>query len=259
MRYVQASSGLLVPDRCLRAPRSPQRQRGFLCSGMAFWKPAASSTYFAAVTADSPLGYWRLGEATGTTAADSGSGNHPATYVACTQGGAALVTHGGGNLACYGDGATSHIDVGAVAALYGLSRNCSIEAWVKPASVAGIYGIWSAGYQGIGFRMNNGNVELLADYSVSLHTFTVGMTANAIYHVVLTISSAGLCTLYINGASVGTYSASYSFIGDFARIGADGKGTSTVGTFLSGGIDEVAVYTTALTATRVLAHYNAGK
>lgn len=218
-----------------------------------------TDTYSGVVLADAPIGYWRLGEGSGSTAADSGSGNHPASYVNCTQGVAALITTGGGNLACYGNGSSSHIDVGAVSALYGLSRNCSIEAWVKPASVAGIYGIWSAGYQGICIRMNNGNIELLSDYSASLKTFTVGMTASSIYHVVLTISSTGLCTLYVNGASVGTYSASTSFVGSFARIGADGSNSGTIGSFLSGGIDEVAIYNTELSATRVLAHYNAGK
>lgn len=39
MRYLQRSSGLLVPDSRVRRPeyRSPRRQRGFLRTGMAFW------------------------------------------------------------------------------------------------------------------------------------------------------------------------------------------------------------------------------
>lgn len=217
-----------------------------------------SKNYYNTIIADSPYGYWRLGESTGTTASDSGSGNNPGTYVSCTQGAASLIANNFGNLAVSGDGTTSEITVGAVSALYGLNRSCSIEAWVKPSSVTGVYGIWSAGYQGICIRRNNADIEFLSDYSVSLNTFTVGMVSGTIYHVVFTIDASGLCTLYINGSSVGTYSTSNTFVGAYVRIGADGSNSSTVGNFLDGTIDEVAVYNSTLTPTQVSAHYTAG-
>lgn len=44
MRYVQASNGLLVPDRRIRVPRSPRRQRGFIGSGIGFWQKPNSGT-----------------------------------------------------------------------------------------------------------------------------------------------------------------------------------------------------------------------
>lgn len=45
MRYVQAKGGLLVPDRRLRVPRSPVRQRGFLGWGPAFLRKPSSGAF----------------------------------------------------------------------------------------------------------------------------------------------------------------------------------------------------------------------
>lgn len=217
-----------------------------------------SKNYFNTVMSDSPLGYWRLGEASGTVATDSGTGSNSGTYTSCTQGTSSLIANNFGNLAVSGNGTSSQIVLGAVSALYGLNRNCTIELWSKPASITGGFGLWSAGYQGIGFRQNNSNLELLSDYSVSLHTFTAGLSIGATFHIVLTIDGAGLCTVYVNGTSVGTYSTSTTFIGAYARIGADGRDSTTVANFFSGSLDEVAVYTSALSSARVSAHYTAG-
>lgn len=217
-----------------------------------------SLNYYNVVHADSPLGYWRLGETSGTTSVDSGSGGNAGTYVSCTLGAASLIQNNAGNLAVNMNGTSSQVTVGAVAALYGLSRNCSIEAWIKPSAVASTYGIWSAGLAGICVRQNGTNLELLSDYSASIHTFTANFVANTIYHVVLTINGSGACTAYVNGISIGTFTTTTNFTGAYVRIGADGRDSTTVSSFFSGILDEVAVYNTALTSTQVNSHYLAG-
>lgn len=217
-----------------------------------------SKNYYNTVIADSPLGYWRLGESSGSTASDSGSGNNAGTYVSCTQGAATIVANNGGNLAVSGNGTSSQITVGAISSLYSLSRNCTIEAWIKPSTVSGTFGMWSAGLSGICIRRNNADIEFLSDYSASLHTFTVGMVAGNIYHIVFTIDSSGNTILYVNANSVGTFTTSTNFTGAYVRIGADGRDSTTVGNYLDGTIDEVAVYTTALSSARVSAHYTNG-
>jgi hypothetical protein len=78
---------------------------------------------------------------------------------------------------------------------------------------------------------------------------------NAWHHVVATLSSSGM-VLYVDGARVG-YLSSVTWgrdYGGFWRVGADKLPGSASG-YLSGRIDDVAVYRTALSATQVQDHY----
>lgn len=221
---------------------------------------SSGTLYSSVIMADTPLGYWRLGE-TGSTAADSSTNGFNGSYVSCTQGVSSLITHNGGNLAVQGNGSSSQITVGAVATLYNLSRSFSIEAWIKPNSVASglLSGIWSAGYLGFCFRRNGTSLELLRDYSSSLGTVAAGLTAGVRYHVGVEVSATGTATIYVNGSSVGTINVSgYTYSGSYVRLGADGSSSTVVGTFLDGVLDEVAAYNYALGATKWSAHYAAG-
>lgn len=221
-----------------------------------------SALYKDAVMSDGPLAYWRLGESSGATAADSSGHGYAATYANCIQGAPSLVSNSSGDLSVSGNGTNSQITVGAVASLYGLNRSAAIEAWIKPSSVSSgfLSGIWSAGVGGICIRQNGSGIEVLKDYSASLGVIAVGLSAGVKAHIVFVIDSAGLITVYSNGVAKGTINASSTtFAGSYVRIGADGRDSTIVGTFLSGSIDEVAVYAAPLSAARVLAHYNAGK
>ena len=223
-------------------------------------RPIVSPLYSAVILGDTPLGYWRLGESSGSTAADSSGNSYNGTYVNCTQGAPSLINNNGGDLAVSGDGTSSQIIVGAVPALYNLSRSFSFECWAKPASVSGYYGLWSAGYQGWCVRMNSGQLSFTQDYSVYIGTITTNFAVNTRYHIVCVMSSAGIVTAYINGVSVGTLDMSaYTYSGQYVRIGADGYGPGNVGNFMSGELDEVAVYNYMLTPTQISNHYNTGK
>lgn len=220
---------------------------------------AAVSSYVSVIMADGPLGYWRLGEVSGAVVADSSGNGYTGTAVNCTRGAAALINNNGGDLATQGDGTSSQITVGAVPSLYGLNRSFSIEAWLKPAFNSSSSGIWSSGASGFCMRRNTDKIEILKDYIASLGTFAVGLAAGVRYHVVGVVDASGTFTLYVNGTAAGTISVStQTFGGSFVRIGADGSNAATVGTFLDGVIDEVAVYNKVLTAAQVLAHYRAG-
>ncbi len=224
-----------------------------------------TADYATTVLANVPLGYWRFDETTGTAAADSSGNAYNATTVNCTRAAAALIGNG---VAISGDGTSSQVTVGAVAALYNLNRSCSIEAWVAPVFTASGQqsGIWSAGINGLCLRIDcvsvSGslvyNFELLKDYSASLKTWATQIPNGQRAHVVLTIDASGICTLYINGASVGSYTTTATFGGGYVRIGADGSNSTTVALYLFGRIDEVAAYASILSAAQVLADYNAG-
>ncbi len=215
--------------------------------------------YSSVVLADGPLAYWRLGESSGTVAADSSGNGYNGTYVSCTQGSPSLVINNQGNLAVSGNGTSSQITVGAVPALYSINRNFTIEAWLQPADVSGAYGIFSAGLQGVSFRRTGTSIEFLRDYSVSIGTVPFSFISGMVYHVVCVVDGSGIAAFYKNGAVQGTLNVSgYVYSGGYVRLGADGKDSTLVDNFLDGSLDELAVYNTALSASQILTHYNAG-
>ncbi|MGI3782898.1 MAG: PKD domain-containing protein, partial [Janthinobacterium lividum] len=106
----------------------------------------------------------------------------------------------------------------------------------------------------------SGNLVYYLDQSGTSRSITSPKTYNdgAWHHVVATLSSSGM-VLYADGAKAASWTSITSgrAYGGFWRIGADvlpGK-TSTTSSFLSGTIDDVAVYPTALSASTVKTHY----
>lgn len=218
-------------------------------------------TYSAEVLADSPLAYWRQDDASGTTMTDAiTGGTHNGTYsgtVTLNQtgllvgdsnpcadfgGGSALVTSG------------TWMDGSAV----------TVEAIIRPDTIPG-----AGGYQFIASRNDGGTIGpwWLAvkggKVSFLILTGTTGATefigtatlsASTTYHIACTYDGANM-RIFING----TQDAST------AKTGAlDTRTTSIkVGNWQSanlpfdGKIDELALYGTALSPSRIAAHYTA--
>jgi acid phosphatase type 7 len=221
------------------------------------------SSYPAAVKADAPLGYWRLGEATGTTAADvSGSGN-PGSYVAGVQLGAAGALAGDGDTAAGFDGVDDRVSIPDTAPLR-LNGSFSIEFWAKLRAPANTYpGIirkGNASSTGTGWYIYYNTTAFRPDFQragvSSRRTSTAGALSSTVYkHYVLTYD-AGATTLrwYVGGALDATYTGvTFPTATDPSTVDL-GRGTNYGNEFL----DEVALYATALTPARISAHYSAG-
>ena len=137
----------------------------------------------------------------------------------------------------------------------------SIEAWVNLDTVdAGFRRIldhddlrkgWiliaetTGGFQ---FYRDAGGVEELAEFTPSPMT-------GATYHVVGTYDGTDLL-LYVNGVLRGGSSTTASVAATSLGV-RRGWGLGTAG-YTDGRLDELAVYATALSPERILAHYNAG-
>jgi hypothetical protein len=94
----------------------------------------ATSPYARTVLTDSPAGYWRLGETSGTTALDV-AGNNSGTYRGGPQLGAgSLLAAEGGNPAVSLDGVDDLVDIPVSSAL-GPTLKVSVEAWVEPGTL----------------------------------------------------------------------------------------------------------------------------
>ncbi len=238
----------------------------WVASGRSSTVPTApTDAYGASVFQDDPLLYWRLGESTGTTAADSGpNGAQKGQY----ENGVTLAAPGGikgtTNTAASFDGAD---DVVASVNSYTDPRNYSEEVWFKTTS--------SGGGKLIGF----GNAQDGDSSSYDRHVYmdTAGKVtfgvwtgqANTItapaslndgtwHHVVATQSTTDGMKLYIDGLLVGTnpQTGAQSYTG-FWRVGGDTHWASG-SRYLSATFDEAAIYDSVLSAARVANHFSLG-
>ncbi len=218
-----------------------------------------TSAYSNAVLADSPVAYWRLGEAAGTTAADSAGGN-PGTYTNNPQlGAAALVASDAANKAMRLDGVSQHARVANSGSLSPTAQ-VSVDAWIKPdglpatgsfATVASKREAYALQFNGsrLEFTIMQGGVRKRAQAPAG--AIQVGST----YHVAGTYDGT-TARLYINGTEV----AALPLTGAIGTTSAGVNIGSWSGTneFFRGTIDDVAVYASALTAARVKAHNDIG-
>jgi hypothetical protein len=213
--------------------------------------PHAPAAYRAAVLTDSPVIYLRLEEnPPGTGTAADETTNHPGTYVGSPPSVAGALTDVTTGVDF--DGSTQYVTVPDHAAL-DLGDVFTMECFVKPGSSAAGGIIWKSGDNG-GYRIkNNGNgVWNLQTYGAGICTATTDLTTGVWQHIAVTKNGATV-KMYRNGVDV-TGSVSNVTVGDTVGPLWVGRGEFD---FFDGSIDEVAVYPTALSAARILAHYNA--
>jgi hypothetical protein len=230
-------------------------------NGVAPVDPSAGVYRDTVLSTGSLLSYWRLGEASGATATDS-RGTNNGTYLNGTVLGSGGAVTNDPNTSATFNGTTSKVSLPTLAPV----TNFSIEGWTNlaPGAVAG-----SGNNTVFG---SNGNVRLLArpgkpdspttayagvwlgGTEYVLQPNSTQSNLGSWVHWVMT-RSAGTLTLYRNGVRIGLRSdlpatATANITG---WIGAQ-TGNAY---FLNGRLDEVAVYSSALSATAVADHYRA--
>ncbi len=216
--------------------------------------------YSSEVIVDSPVSYWRLGEASGTAAADQ-RGANPGVYTnSPTLGQASLLETDTADKAVRFDGVNDNVRVANAASL-GLSAPLTLEAWIEPAALpsSGSFRSVLTKAESYSLQFNGPRLEFTIIQSGArrrLQAPAGAIVAGQTYHVVGTYDGTTQ-RLYVNGSQVasaalsGPASASASplYIGSW-------NGSSE---FFNGTIDEAAVYGATLSAARVSAHHAAGK
>ncbi len=224
---------------------------------------AASASYSSAVLADGPVGYWRLGETSGTSVADT-TGSPPGSLVGGVTEGVAGVA-GDGNTAFGFNGTNGYVTIGDRANLDFTSQGFAVEAWVKPNTISTVSGAVlqkgdASGYPGWQYRLAmtsagkwRGTVFVGSTNITVTDSSTPSTTAWT--HLAL-VRNAGQITLYVNGAAVAatTFSGNVNTSVGMLAIGRSGANSTN---YFNGAVDEVAIYPTALSSSQVLAHYNA--
>lgn len=222
--------------------------------------PPAPSGYAATVAADRPISHWRLGESSGTAAADA-MGRNGGSYVnGVRQGQASLLPADPANPAATFDGSNDMVSVNSSASLSPTSA-LTVEAWVRPSSIpaSGQFASVVTKAESYSIQLNGNRLEFTTMRSgvrrrVQAPAGTV--LAGQAYHVVGTFNGTNQ-RLYVNGTLV----ASANFSGTFGvnnnrlLIGSWDAGSE----FLNGTVDDVAVYGTVLSPTQISTHYNRGR
>jgi large repetitive protein len=224
----------------------------------------AGRCYKDAVLSDSALGYWRLGESAGATAADGIRGRY-GTYVGSPTLNQTGALNGDSNPAVTFNGSNQYVTVPYTAALN--PAQVTAEAWVKPTAVAGSYRAVVSGYDGPGagpakgywlgsngtnwvFETFNGGGTVATGPAVTLGTWT---------HLVGTYDGT-TARLYVNGLLAASTAGGYTAnAGSPLGIGATYYTDIAWANQFNGTIDEAAVDGTALSQTRVQAHYLLGR
>lgn len=217
-----------------------------------------TGSYPAEVLADSPRAYYRLGEASGNPQDSSGNGNHVTAVGGTPSYGITGALTTDSDTAVSLDGSTEYFTAPDHSSL-DLGDVFTLDAWIIRGPTGAERGIVSKGYSAYYMRVNaSGYLQLLSSSQYELATSTIEVPGTGWHHVAASRDDSAIC-LYIDGVDV-TAASPDLFHAPIDNthpltIGADGNGTTER---FNGSIDEVAVYPTVLSPTRILAHYNAG-
>ena len=220
------------------------------------------------INADAPAGYWRLGEATGTTAADETATHNNGTY----QNGVILGVPGGlatsPNTAARFDAVNDRVSMGdpANGSLDFGTSDFSVEAWVKTTAngdetVVSKQPTSTGPYWHVTISDDPGQVGQVRA------TISAGTVVRVVYgptrvddgqwhQIVVVFARATGITIYVDGNSSrftsGATTATVSNTGPFQI------GTRVDYAYFNGDIDELSVFGRALSAQQVQAHFEKG-
>ena len=217
-------------------------------------------TYANTVAVDQSLGYWRLGETSGSTAFDSSGNGFNGTYSNVTRGQTGAIAGDTDNAAAF-NGSSSYVSLGQPAAFQ--QSQFSIEGWFKTTSTA-------AGLPKIYRRTSYGNMlgldagrPYVRYFDAAANQLTARSPSSyadgAWHHAVGTFDGTTL-KIYVDGVLVSstptTAPVYYGSGSGGAAIGRDGASSNG---YFNGTLDDVALYPVPMKPSRVAAHYLAGR
>ncbi|WP_162794652.1 RHS repeat-associated core domain-containing protein [Nonomuraea lactucae] len=233
------------------------------CTSYAY---GSGSQYRSRVLDGDPFAYWRLGEASGTVAADQSQAERHATYQSVTLGQPGALAATPDTAASFTTGSVLKLPSNIVSHL---GDQVSLEMWFK-TSASGV--LVAAGSQQSNGAAHGPMLYVGTDGRLrgSLGTVTNPITTSgavndgAWHHVVLTASGASQA-LYLDGQKVGTLTGTVTGWRQLASVGngvtdpaVSPAVPATQQAFpLQGAIDEVALYGQPLTEAEIGDHYAA--
>ena len=219
---------------------------------------ADPSRYAASVAADSPTAYWRLGEASGTAAADE-TGRYGASYRGAPALGQAPLIASDGNPAAGFDARDDWVR-SASAAKVNPSKALTVEAWInaralpasgRSATILGKGVSWALRFDGSVLRFSVRTSSGAHVLSAPAGSIRVGRR----YHVAASYDGVRQ-RLYVNGRQVASRSQTGGIVASGSAIAVASSG---VGHYFAGTVDEVAVYTHRVPDAHIAKHAIIGR
>jgi RHS repeat-associated protein len=223
----------------------------------------AANAYEDAVLASSPSAYWHLDETQGPSAADASGSNRNGTYYTS---GVTYAVQGAltppGLAASFASQGQGFVNVGDTLDFVGRAP-FSLEAWVKPDALdtngRRVIAKESTDFQtayllyvrsnGIGFNRRA--------LGVDDNTFcTVALPTTSFSHLAATYDGATL-RIYLNGSLCSQNGSTRDLVDHAGPLRIARASATALMSYFNGAIDEPAVYSTALSAATVSAHYAA--
>ena len=255
---VDASSPLPDGSYTAQAEQSDGASTGF--SSANTFTVSTARTYRQEVLADNPRAYWRLGETSGTTANDE-VGTNNGTYtngVLLGQPGA-LVNDS--NTAAAWDGVNDYVLIPDSSSLDATTA-VSVEAWIKRTKagvwqvVVGKPGNGASRLENYAIWFNTSN-QVVAYFGNGTSYVSVAAAMDTNWHHVVATYDNATAKLFVDGAIATSSSSTIQLTPNALPLSL---GRSNTGSYLFGGtVDEVAVYGTALSESRIRTHYEVGR
>ncbi|MDD3732221.1 MAG: LamG domain-containing protein, partial [candidate division Zixibacteria bacterium] len=208
------------------------------------------------------VGYWSFDERSGTTAADASGNSNDGTLVNSPTWSTGVKPFAGGasgGSALSFDGTDDYISINNNESLNITDSIISIEAWIKRTSLG-------TGYEGIVSKNNTGGYAVQLSWNSENHKVCFvepnvnGICGNGLiddfswHHIVISIDGEYIM-IYIDGALDKKADLPGSISGNDSDVEI---GRRAIGENFSGYIDEVRIYSRALSAEEVRYHYNKG-
>ncbi|MEU2612407.1 LamG-like jellyroll fold domain-containing protein [Micromonospora sp. NPDC007271] len=217
--------------------------------------------YAAQVVADKPVGYWRLGERSGTSAEDSsGTGNGGTHTGAVTLGRPGALT---GDPDTAAELTAGYIAVPDSASL-SVSGSFTLEAWVKLNDVCGQHSVVekydAPAYNGYLLRvLPGGRISALTLAGAGQLASVEGRTVVSPdeWHHLAAVYDGSTISVYLDGRLDGSAATKVGPTDGAGSLKLGARGDDA-GTRLAGLLDEVAVYDHALTADEIAQHHSVG-
>lgn len=218
---------------------------------------AALDPYFEEVMADGPAAYWRLGELSGTLAADETEGALHGSYL----GGPSLGEAGaiGANSAVlFQKSLSQHVLIPDDDGTLSFGDAFSVELWFKrPAGSGGtLEALAGKGTGSWSLRIGTDDKVHFRKFGVADICTTTGTVTDSEWHHLVATKNGATSKLYLDGADV-TGTVTDQTVGDntiAVTLARNGGNSTDYGDVY---LDEAALYPYALSAARVAAHFSA--
>lgn len=195
-----------------------------------------------------PASYWRLGEAGGTITYDRVGGNHGTYTGGVTLGTASLLAQDADTAATF-NGTTGYVTVPDATSL-DVADTFTIVALIDRAAVGTKHYICQKGTASFGLYVSAANaltLEKVGTADIVASTTTI----DAAKHFIAATKSGSTVKLYIDGIEVTGTVTNQTCAG--TAIAFEIGRSAVPGNYFSGILDEVALFSTALTATQIAA------